>query len=241
MGPQWRHIFKPSDIFIELLRSQNLLRIAAEDGNLAMVEFLVEDATYLEENENDAQEALFEAARNGLFEIVKILLKKNSSFPVNLNQIDEMGRTPVYIASENGHTETVKVFIYNKANLDLYDNKLRTPVFIATENGHTETVKYLVKNGANVNLQDVENRAPITIAVEKSNAEIIKYLIESEKLALFQLHYGLVLSAKTREIEDMIFEAFEKERHKDKEGPVGYYVYCEKISKKRKRLNKKDN
>ncbi|MFB3111225.1 MAG: ankyrin repeat domain-containing protein, partial [Gemmatimonadales bacterium] len=65
---------------------------------------------------------------------------------------EQYGVTPLWRASLNGDTETVKLLL--DANADV--NAARktdgvTPLYVASQNGHTETVKLLLDAKADVN------------------------------------------------------------------------------------------
>ena len=60
------------------------------------------------------------------------------------------GRTPVWIAAQNGHTSTVTELARLGADVTIADRKDRTPVWIATQNGHTSTVTELVRAGRQI-------------------------------------------------------------------------------------------
>ncbi len=61
------------------------------------------------------------------------------------------GVTPLWVASEKGHVEIVKLLIANGANINLKANingKSFTPLEIARKNSHTRIIDTLKENGA---------------------------------------------------------------------------------------------
>ena len=70
----------------------------------------------------------------GKLEIVKFLFKIGG----DLNSGDNMGDTPLHIATSNGHTEIVKFIILNVVNKNPENNVGKTPMFYAARHGILE-------------------------------------------------------------------------------------------------------
>jgi ankyrin repeat protein len=77
-----------------------------------------------------------------------MLLSQQVSFD-NISLINEC--TPLYIASQNGHLEVVKILLQHKAFADLANIDGCTPLDIAVQKRHLEVVKILLDNNAYVN------------------------------------------------------------------------------------------
>jgi ankyrin repeat protein len=92
------------------------------------------------------QTALYRAARYGDIKAVNRLLKAGA----DANAYPDDDANPLYIASQNGHTQIVHALLISKANVDatVYG---RTPLFVASKEGHFEIVKLLLESGADVN------------------------------------------------------------------------------------------
>lgn len=84
------------------------------------------------------------------------------------------GQTPLWIASSEGFTETVKILLANNANVNLYNYKVRTPLWIAAKNNHLEVIKLLLSKGANVNIADINGKTPIDVASDEGRKLIEK-------------------------------------------------------------------
>ena len=59
------------------------------------------------------------------------------------------GKTPIYLAAENGHTEIVKILAPLTDNPNAPDNDGDTPINVASLRGHTEIVKILAPKSNN--------------------------------------------------------------------------------------------
>jgi ankyrin repeat protein len=55
------------------------------------------------------------------------------------------GYSPLYVASQNGHHEVVKVLCEHKALVNKISANGSTPLYVASQNGHTKCVEYLLK------------------------------------------------------------------------------------------------
>ena len=90
------------------------------------------------------------------------------------------GRTPLFIAAENGHTDIVRALITDgKAMVDkARTNYGATPLFIAAQNGRTETVKVLLAAGAKVDSGDYDKRTAIHLAASEGLLDVVICLVE---------------------------------------------------------------
>ena len=61
-----------------------------------------------------------------------------------------MGIYSPAISSLNGHTETIKVLINAKADVEVKDQWEYTPLQLAALNGHTEALQAFISANANV-------------------------------------------------------------------------------------------
>ena len=80
-----------------------------------------------------------ETSHEGLIEAV--LIENGALVDAKKND----GSTPLYIASQNGHLEIVKLLIKSKAQINENCVDGSTLIHIAVAKGHIEVVKYLEK------------------------------------------------------------------------------------------------
>ena len=110
-------------------------------------------------------------------DIVKLLLE-NGLNPNN----EKYSVKPLYIASENGALENIKVLINAGADIDhkSRDYLGMTALMIASQNNHLDVVELLLDAGANPNKQDREGNTPLFISLEEDVSEnIIQILLEA--------------------------------------------------------------
>ena len=81
---------------------------------------------------------------------MQILLDRGANVSIR----DEDDVEPLFFASEEGHTDAVKLLIKHKANVHRGSSWLATPVLAASMAGHADVVHVLLKAGADANMCD---------------------------------------------------------------------------------------
>ena len=89
------------------------------------------------------------AVQNGHTDVIKILLDLYVKLDASPKIDETVGEvcTPLFIAAQNGHIETVKLLVEAGANINKTAFNGATPLFIALQNGHTEITKLFNKLG----------------------------------------------------------------------------------------------
>ncbi len=65
-----------------------------------------------------------------------------------MNMQNNDGLSALMIASENGHSNVIKVLIEKGAQVNMQNNDGLSALMIASENGHSNVVKVLIEKGA---------------------------------------------------------------------------------------------
>lgn len=110
--------------------------------------------------------------RNQYIDIIKILLKH-----MDVDQVNEEGRTPLHHAAAWGYSDVVQALLDNKADINRVDNSGQTPLHLAAQKGHQETVEILLHNMAAVNIADKSNKTPLYYAIENGHQAVKKVLL----------------------------------------------------------------
>ena len=117
---------------------------AVQNGDLASVKVLMPYSVDIE-----AQEGLFLSAANGYTDILMFFIENGAD--INACTADH-NCTPLMLAIENGHTNTVNVLIQYGANVALTDDSGFTALHYACiDHGSLEVLRYLFENGTDVN------------------------------------------------------------------------------------------
>lgn len=181
-----------------LVRGKAFIHLLANEGNISLLERALKACKKdgndvacidLEIEDECGQTALNIAARNGHYDIVKLLLSlryttsKSGSQKiqhVNVNHADRDGWTPLRSASWGGHTEVVKLLIQHpNIQIDLADKEQRTALRAAAWSGHEDILKTLINAGADVNSVDRQGRTSLIAASYMGHYEIVEILLEN--------------------------------------------------------------
>jgi len=152
------------------------------DAHKNVVPLLIECGAYVRELKPQIH-PLHAAVYAGDEETIKTLLASK----VDLNIVIANGATSLFIASEKGHTNIVKLLLdacTDKEALSLMVNKAvyygATPLYRASKYGFTEIVQLLLAtDGIEVNKANDE-ATPLLIASQNGHTEIVKLLLAAE-------------------------------------------------------------
>lgn len=106
--------------------------------------------------------------------IKRLLNVERDGDVVLLSERDFRGRTPLHLASSEGHEDIVRFFVEVGADIKATDNKGATPLHHAS----TEAIARLfVDKGVNVNQTDAEQRTPLLYACEAERVDVALLLL----------------------------------------------------------------
>jgi len=140
------------------------------------------------------------------------------SEPYLVNFQDEIGKTPLHLAVENGLLEMVKVLIANDADFDIADTEGNAPIHSAIErcldsNGayrknFMEIANTLFESGADINCMDTAGFSFLHRATVMGDLEIMSFLIKKgadvngrSRSGYTPLHWGLCANIEERDIQ----------------------------------------
>ena len=129
---------------------------------------------------SDHDHCLIYFAYDGNFQEVRDLLRAGA----NVNaQDDNDGVTALFIASQFGHVEVVRVLLgENNLDVNLQCPDGATALYIASQEGHVEVVRELLQhNQVDVNLQFTNGFTALDIALQQEHADVVLLLIEHKE------------------------------------------------------------
>ncbi|CAK8996521.1 unnamed protein product [Durusdinium trenchii] len=112
------------------------------------------------------------AADNHQVEIMRILLQAMA----HVNQTDEEGRSPLWIASQHSQLDAVVCLLEAAADVDQTDHAGQTPLYRATSHQHSSTVLKLLEAKASAN-KCCHETSPLWIACQSGNSKIVQLLL----------------------------------------------------------------
>ncbi|XP_055000684.1 putative ankyrin repeat domain-containing protein 20A5 [Sorex araneus] len=97
----------------------------------------------------------------------------------NVNEKDQMGRTPLHLACVLGSINTVQLLVENKCLLNPRDQFKRTPLFKAVQCKYVVCSQFLLEHGADPNLVDIHGFSVLHYAVHDNSPFLAELLINS--------------------------------------------------------------
>jgi len=152
------------------------LIIAAENGDLEIVQYLINEGANVNYFDKKHYSPLYYAADKSHIEIVKILLENGASTAIE----EEACSIPIETSAENGCVEIIDLLISYGVDINSKNKVyMRTPLILAAIKGDTETVKYLTGKGADLDLKGYDERTALMWAVDAEFIDIVKHLLEN--------------------------------------------------------------
>ncbi|XP_050671183.1 26S proteasome non-ATPase regulatory subunit 10-like [Leptidea sinapis] len=153
-----------------------LIHWAALGGNESLVEFLVDNGSPVDPQDDTYSTPLVLAASAGRYEVVRYLLSKNA----DVNHKTTRRQTALHYACSKGHKDVVKLLINCDALVNEIDILGATPLHRAAAQGRTEIVEILLKTPQiKLNLCDSTGSTPLHLACEEDRKTVITMLVEA--------------------------------------------------------------
>jgi hypothetical protein len=131
-------------------RYEELLHKAAEAGDKAEVERLVDKGAAVDVKNKEGDTPLHLASWKGHIDVVEFLIAKGA----NVNAKSDNRKTSLHLASWGGHIDVVKLLIAKAANVNAKNNNRETPLHKASWWGHIDVVELLIAKGAIMNVKN---------------------------------------------------------------------------------------
>jgi ankyrin repeat protein len=126
------------------VRDLTPLMIAAGNGNVDIINVLLENKADLNAKGDNGKTSLTIALRRNNLQTAQLLIEKGA----DINTRDDKGVTPLMWASYEGRLETVKFILKNKPEVNASNNKDRTALNYATEKNFKDIIATLKEAGA---------------------------------------------------------------------------------------------
>lgn len=168
---------KKLDPNITWTQGETGLHLAARNGYLEFVKFLIETGADVNIKEPRRKLPIHVAASSGHADVVKILIEAGSP----LDDVDRFGRSPLMWATNGRYVEVVKVLL--QAGASVTSQRNWHALHEACKAGYTELVQVLIDSAAPVN-NPVQYSggapwSPLHIAVRQGHLDCVKLLIRA--------------------------------------------------------------
>ncbi|XP_071492783.1 uncharacterized protein [Diadema antillarum] len=149
------------------------LHIAAENGRIPALEYLIKVKCNKFARTADGSTALHLAAASGHIHMVSTLL----SYELEVDIRNESGKTPFLMAAENGHANVAELLLSFKADGNVRANKNMSAAHLAAKNNHPSVIKVLAGRRCDLNAKGMHGNTPIHVATTMGHIESVKTLI----------------------------------------------------------------
>ena len=157
----------------------------AEQGHVECFTYMMDHGADCLAQRKDAADALYLAARNGNYEIVKKIATTDQIKIICHEVIDKTtfrGRTALCAAAFHGHLTIAKLLFEHGANVNHQDHDSFTPLLLASYGGHLKFVKWLLRNGADPTAVDKFGSTALESSEISGHIEVTNFLKNWEDL-----------------------------------------------------------
>lgn len=153
--------------------SENFLQ-AYSARNIGEMMRLLKEGVNVDIKNEDKKTLLHLSANKEDLEMMEFLITKGGA---KIEAKDARGRTPFYLAVENGKLQSARLLLEKGANINTRNESEWSALFKMSTEGNLEAVKFLLEKGADSNLAK-SGKFPIIAAVQGGHKEIVKALLE---------------------------------------------------------------
>jgi len=160
--------------------SLTALHLAAYRGNIEMINFLINKGADIYCKNEKGLNVLHIAAQG---DQPSSLILFRERYEMDLEELDEMGNTPLHWASYMGSECFINLLLsYRNLNVNIQECQGLTPLHLAVMSEKIKIIKKLIHYGAVKNIKDYKNRTVYALAVEK-NKNTIAEMLKNENIS----------------------------------------------------------
>ena len=150
---------------------------AARLGSIKIINYLVENGADFSakdmEGNSIVHHSCYSDYSDSRLELVKYLFENGFDF----NAQNNLGETPLFIATGSYKPYIAQFLIENNVDINLCDEKGNTPLHKCVSQNRFDILKLLLEHGANVNAKNFKGVTPIHLAAGENRTKIIKELL----------------------------------------------------------------
>jgi ankyrin repeat protein len=151
------------------------LNYSVELGHIEVVDLLIKNMSPDSINQLITAGIFHLAAKSGSIDLVEFLTDKG----IDVNQADEIGKTALHFAAENGHTGLVQFLVNTKGvSINQADYYRETALLFAAKSGNIDLVEFLIYKGIDVNQACENGRTALHYAAANGHTGLVQWMIE---------------------------------------------------------------
>ncbi len=150
-------------------QGMSLLMIAAQNNNLELVRFLLDNRVNAQRRNRHGDTALMIAAIRGHAEVVRLMLERKLD-------PNHPGWNALHYAAFENRGAIISLLLAAGADIDALAPNRQIALMFAAKNGHLDSVRILVGSGANLNLADPEEGTALAMARKAGHTDIAQFL-----------------------------------------------------------------
>ncbi|XP_009580505.1 PREDICTED: ankyrin-1-like [Fulmarus glacialis] len=163
---------KDNDINALNSSSETLLHVAAANGHLTIMEYLISKGAKIDVKDKKGRTALHRAAEKGHRDAVKVLLQCGAY----MYSLDMEGKTPLHLAAQDNHSHILKMLLKEEARS--YRNQ-HNFLHRAVLKDESSLAKMLLKADASTDGKDERGQTALSYAVSQGSENTAKVLLEA--------------------------------------------------------------
>ena len=193
--------------FLQARAAEISIHGAASQGNMARIEYLLKNGTYLNSRDEDSRTPLIRAVMARHIDVVKFLIEAGAD--VNLS--DKVGFTPLTYALLNKDSNMVQMLLDNGANVNVKANwSGYTSLHWTVMMGSKELTELMLDAGADVNAKSNAGETPLDIAACGDSVAIAELLV-AKGAEVTSLHTAAYVGDRMK-VEALVAEGVEIDR-----------------------------
>ena len=165
------------------------LALAAWQGNVQMVDMLLEFPHKIHGVDVSGRTPLHLAVESGVPEVVDLLLGESAADPF---AISFTGNTPLHFAASLGYTDIMTSLMESMDDVNEKNNKGETALHLAASANHTMAVTTLIysNHGCDIDAGNLREETPLHCALDKGNIAVVELLLVATPASQLQKSVG---------------------------------------------------